>query len=218
MSTVDDIRTHCPREIHTGLAAAALAAGPPPLPVLTAPWSMALVRPEGEDLDLVHEWMNLPHVAEFWDQAWPRERWAATLRAQLAGTYCRPFILRLGGRPIGYVELYRAARDVVAAHYPALPHDVGLHGAIGDPEVAGQGLAYKFWLEVIPAVFAAEPDCRRMVTDPAADHRVARRLDAAVAVVTGGGLLGEVDLPHKRAALYAYPRTPADLPALTPGH
>ncbi|RZS40848.1 hypothetical protein EV193_103162 [Herbihabitans rhizosphaerae] len=82
--------------------------------------------------------------------------------------------------------------------------------------MAGRGLDYRFWLLLTDAVFAVEPQCRRLVTDPAADHPIARRPDAAVAAKAGGAELGEVDLPHKRAALFVYPRTPADLPPISP--
>lgn len=201
-----------PRETRTGLSPEVIAAGPPPLPTLPSPWGLRFARADGHDLDLIHKWMNAPHVAKFWDQAWPKQRWAEELETQLAGDYSRPFILTLDGREMGYVELYRAARDVIAAHYPALPNDLGVHGAIGEPDLAGQGLAYRFWVHLIKAVFEVEPGCRRLVTDPDAGHRVARRLDEGVARKMGGRLMCEADLPHKRAALYVYPRTPADLP------
>jgi len=203
----------CSRERRDGLRAEVLAVPAPPTPVLPAPWLIRVARADGDDLDLVHGWMNAPHVAPFWDQAWSRERWADELGTQLAGSYSRPYIVEMSGRPFMYVELYRAARDVVADHYPALPHDIGLHGAIGEPDMAGRGIAFRFWLHILPAVFAAEPQCRRVVTDPAAEHTVARRLDEGVARRVGGSMLGEVQLPHKRAALFVYPRSPQDLPA-----
>lgn len=203
----------CSRERRDGLAPEVLAVPAPPTPALPTPWLMRVARADGEDLDLVHRWMNAPHVAPFWDQAWSKQRWADELATQLAGTYSRPYIIELNGQPFMYAELYRAARDVVADHYPADPYDIGVHAAIGEPEMAGRGLAFRLWLYVIDGLFAAEPRCRRLVTDPDAAHTVARRLDDGVARHTGGALLGEVQLPHKRAALYAYPRTPQDLPA-----
>ncbi|MCP2260046.1 Protein N-acetyltransferase, RimJ/RimL family [Streptoalloteichus tenebrarius] len=196
------------REIREGLDPAVLAVGPPPVPVLAGPWRMRLARPEGEDLDLIHGWMNAPHVAPFWDQAWPRQRWADALAGQLAGTYSRPFVVDLDGEPFAYVELYRAARDVVAAHYDARPHDVGYHVAIGDKDRIGKGIGGKLFRAVIDGVFAAEPECARIVSEPDARNEAARRMD----VKLGLHFLGEVDLPHKRAALFIYPRTPADVP------
>src|SRR5690606_39688434 len=83
--------------------------------------------------------MNRPHVADFYDQAWPRERWAEELAGQASGTFSRPLIISEDGADIAYIELYRAARDVVGRTYPAEPHDVGLHIAIGRRVDTGRG-------------------------------------------------------------------------------
>jgi RimJ/RimL family protein N-acetyltransferase len=200
------------RELRTGLPPEVLAVGAPPTPVPDGPWEIRPATADGADLDLVHRWMNAPHVAPFWDQAWPKERWARTLAGQLAGDYSRPYIVHWRGREFAYLELYRCAKDVVARHYPALPHDIGYHGAVGEADLAGRGLALHFLLKLIPAIFAAEPGCTRVLTEPEAGNRAARRIDQALADRVGGTLLGEIELPHKRAALFAYPRTPADLP------
>ncbi|WP_084468924.1 GNAT family N-acetyltransferase [Nocardiopsis trehalosi] len=194
------------REIRVGPEV--LAAGPPPVPAPAAPFSVRPAAAEGADLDRVHAWMNLPHVAAFFDQAWPRDRWAGDLAAQHAGTFSRPCLVALDGDPVAYVELYRAARDVVARHYDAHPHDVGVHIAIGDPGRVGRGLGPRLLDALARAVFAADPDCRRIVMEPDAANTAARR----AAERAGLALLGEVDLPHKRAALLvrsrgAAPRT-----------
>ncbi|MFC9977667.1 GNAT family N-acetyltransferase [Spirillospora sp. NPDC127200] len=199
------------REIRSGLGPAVLAAGPPPVPELAAPFSCRVARPDGADLELIHRWMNLPHVAATYDQAWTRERWAAEIEGQLAGEFTRPFIVEYEGRPIAYVELYRAARDVVAGTYPALPHDVGFHIAIGETDSVGRGVGGRIFRAFIDGVFAAEPACTRIVSEPDAGNEIARKVDTKL----GLRFLGEVDLPHKRAALFIYPRTEADLPSLS---
>ncbi|WP_329520305.1 GNAT family N-acetyltransferase [Spirillospora sp. NBC_01491] len=198
------------REIREGLGPAVLAAGPPPVPDLAAPFRARIALPDGADLDLVHRWMNLPHVAAGYDQAWTRERWAAEIGGQLAGDYARPFIVEFDGRPVAYVELYRAARDVVAGTYPARAHDVGFHIAIGETDGVGRGLAVRIFRAFIDGVFAAEPECARIVSEPDASNQAARRVDTKL----GLRFLGEVDLPHKRAALFIWPRTEADVPSL----
>ncbi|MFC0041674.1 GNAT family N-acetyltransferase [Actinomadura rayongensis] len=198
------------RRLEAGLAPEVLAAGPPPVPELAPPFAARVARPDGPDLDLVHRWMNLPHVAAHYDQAWPRERWAAEIAGHLAGDYARPFIVSLDGRPIAYVELYRAARDVVGRVYPSRPHDVGFHLAIGETEAVGRGVGGRLFGAFIDGIFAAEPACTRIVSEPDASNAAARRTDEKL----GLRFLGEVDLPHKRAALFIAPRTEADVPAL----
>ncbi|GAB3448510.1 GNAT family N-acetyltransferase [Streptomonospora sediminis] len=176
-----------------------LAAGPPPEPRLAPPFTARTARPHGPDLDLVHEWMNLPHVARFYDQAWSRERWAAELAAQRAGTFSRPFIVGCDGTDLAYVELYRAARDIIAPHYDAEPHDIGFHIAIGVPSATGRGTGARILDAFADAVFAADPLCRRILMEPDAANAAACR----AARKAGLELLAEADLPHKRAALFA---------------
>lgn len=197
------------REIRDGLDAEVLAVGEPPIPTVEHPWSFRACASEAEDLDLVHTWMNAPHVAAFWEQDWSRERWQDALAEQWAGTYSRPIVVELDGTPFAYVELYRAARDVIARHYPARPHDIGYHVAIGDKSRTRRGLGGALFLATIRAVFAAEEECTRIMSDPGAAHVGARRMDERIGLT----FLGEYDLPHKRMALYVYPRTPNDLPA-----
>lgn len=194
--------TPSPRELRSGVAPLVLALGPPPVPGLTAPLSARTVEPGGADLDLVHTWMNLPHVAEFFDQAWPRDRWRRCLADQLRGTFSRPLLVFDGADPVAYVKLYRAARDLIAPHYGADPHDIGFHLAIGSPEGIGQGLGGRVFTACAEAVFAADPHCRRLVIEPDAANRPARR----AAERAGAVLLCEADLPHKRAAIMALHR------------
>ena len=107
---------------------------------------------------------------------WPPSRWRRYLRAQLDGAYSRPFIGSLRGRDLGYVELYRAARDSIATRYAADPHDLGLHAAIADEKIVNRGFGPILLPRIVASVFEHEPRCRRIMFDP--DHRNtgARRL------------------------------------------
>ncbi|MDT0303831.1 GNAT family N-acetyltransferase [Streptomonospora wellingtoniae] len=194
------LRRPSPREIPVGEDV--LAAGPPPTPVLAPPYAARPAQPQGADLDRVHAWMHLPHVAPFYGQAWSRRRWAEELAAQRAGTFSRPFVVSRDGADLAYVELYRAARDVVARHYDAMPHDIGFHIAIGDPRRTGRGVGKEILDAFAAAVFAAEPRCRRILMEPDAANAAARR----AAAKAGLAFLAEADLPHKRAALYVRAR------------
>ena len=152
--------------------------------------------------------MNRPHLAEAWEYDWPSWRWRRYLRAQLDGTYSRPFIGSRRGQDLGYVELYRAAKDSIATRYAADPHDMGLHAAIADPKIVNRGFGPILLPRIVASVFAQEPRCRRIMFDP--DHRNigARRL----CEYAGCTFLGEHDMANRRMALYALPRSPADVP------
>src|SRR5947209_1090208 len=67
------------------------AVPPPPIPELPAPYGLRLADPDA-DAEMIAEWMNLPHLAESWEYAWPTERWHRYLRAQLDSTFSRPFV------------------------------------------------------------------------------------------------------------------------------
>jgi lysine N-acyltransferase len=178
------------------------AAGPPPRPQLAPPWSLAAVRPEGAELAIVQRWMAAPHVAEFWRQAWTLAEWSAAVARQHGGSHSRPWLVGLDGEYVAYVEVYRAARDILTRHVPVEPHDLGVHLAIGDPARTGRGLGPRVLRALVAGLFAADVSCRRVVGDPDAAHTVARRAFAAAGFVP----VAEVDLPHKRAAIVAAPR------------
>jgi RimJ/RimL family protein N-acetyltransferase len=175
------------------------AVDPPPPPVLAPPWAATPVEPSGAELDHVVRWMGEPHVAAFWGQDWPRADWSAEVARQLADDHSRPWTVWHGGERLAYVEVYRAARDIVADHYPADPRDLGVHIAIGDRRRTGRGLGPAVLRAVSDGLFRAEPECHAVVGDPDAAHDVARRAFAAA----GFAPLADVDLPHKRAALVA---------------
>lgn len=182
----------------------------PPDLRLPPPWSArAVARGAGDgvtpEVALVARWMAAPHVERFWRQAWPAERWAAEVRAQHAGAHSRPWLVALDGEPVAYVEVYRVARDVIAAHHPVSPHDLGVHIAIGDPHRTGRGLGPRVLATVADSLLTADPRCGRVLGDPDVDHAVARRAFARAGFVP----VRDVGLPHKRAALMARDRLSA---------
>ena len=169
--------------------------GAPPLPVLPPPWSIRPLSPE--DAGLVADWMNTPHVASAWDQAWSRQRWADELARQVAGDHSRPCVACHDGRPLAYLEIYRVVRDRLAAHYPAGSHDLGVHVAIGDPDDVGRGLGSALLRVVADGLLAAEPECEQVVAEPNVVNLASQRAFRNA----GFRPAGEVVFPHKKAAL-----------------
>lgn len=195
-----------PRIIDARIPDSQKVAPKPPVPELTEKRYLRLAAPDGADCQLIHDWMKAPHVAPAWKQDWPLEQWHAHLSQMYDNTYERPYILEYDGEAVAYLELYRAARDVIADHYDAHAWDIGLHGAIGNIKYVGKTLGFRVWMDIIPALFRAEPQCRAVMTDPAVDNEMALRLDQGVANRIGGENLGEAQLPHKKAVLFRYSR------------
>jgi hypothetical protein len=123
--------------------------------------------------------------------------------------YSRPLVGSLHRQAGGYFEVCRAARDSIATRYQADAYDIGLHAAIAELTLINEGLGRLLPPHVVTSVFEAEPRCRRIMFAP--DHRntTARR----VCEFAGCTFLGEHDMSNRRMALYALPRSRADIPA-----
>ena len=198
-----------PRELTDGLSQEVRSVPPPPTPNLPEPYAFRLADPD-TDAEMLAEWMNRPHLVEAWEYEWPASKWHRYLSAQLAGDYSRPFIGSLAGQDHGYIELYRAAKDSIATRYEADPYDLGLHVAIADLEFMRKGIARYLLPHFLASVLSAEPQCRRIMFDPDHRNKMARRFCERGGCV----FLGEHDMTNRRMALYALPRSPADVPKL----
>ncbi|MFB6594686.1 GNAT family N-acetyltransferase [Streptomyces diastaticus] len=172
----------------------------------TTPFGIFRLVPltRADDLTLLTTWMNDPAVAAFWELAGPPGTTARHVRAQLAGDgRSVPCLGLLDGRPMSYWELYRADLDPLARHYPARPHDTGVHLLLGGAADRGRGVGTALLRAVVCLVLAHRPRCGRVLAEPdvrnapsvAAFRRAGFRLDT------------EVDLPGKRAALMVRERT-----------
>ncbi|MEU6895456.1 GNAT family N-acetyltransferase [Streptomyces sp. NPDC046557] len=155
------------------------------------------VRPH-RDLELLTRWMNDPEVAAFWELAGPATATATHLGAQLdSDGRSIPCLGLLDGTPMSYWEIYRADLDPLARHYPARPHDTGIHLLIGDGTNRGRGLGTTLLRAVADLVFDNRPRCARVIAEP--DIRNTPSVSAFLN--SGFRCSAEIDLPEKRAAL-----------------
>lgn len=150
------------------------------------------------DLALITRWMNDPAVAAFWDLAGAESVTADHLRPQLEGDgRSVPCLGVLGGTPMSYWEIYRADLDPLARHYPARPHDTGIHLLIGGVTDRGRGVGTTLLRAVSDLVLDNLPLCARVVAEP--DMR--NTPSVAAFLSAGFRFSAEVELPGKRAAL-----------------
>ncbi|MEU9446364.1 GNAT family N-acetyltransferase [Streptomyces sp. NPDC048304] len=168
-------------------------------PVVTRVGSFHLVPVRiDHDLPLVHRWMNDPAVAEFWELAGPANRTEEHLRAQLDGDgRSVPCLGVLDGTPMSYWEIYRADLDPLARHYPARPHDTGIHLLVGEAADRGRGVGSALLRAVADLILDRRPACARVLAEP--DLR--NTPSVAAFLSAGFRFADEVDLPGKRAAL-----------------
>lgn len=168
-------------------------------PVTTSAGAFQLVPVRIErDLALLSRWMNDPAVAAFWELSGPESVTAAHLRTQLDGDgRSIPCLGVLGGVPMSYFEIYRADLDPLARHYPARPHDTGIHLLIGGVADRGRGLGSTLLRAVADLVLDNRPHCARVIAEP--DLRNTPSVSAFLSA--GFRFSAEVDLPDKQAAL-----------------
>ncbi|GAA2433853.1 GNAT family N-acetyltransferase [Streptomyces glaucus] len=179
-------------------------------PVGTAAGLFHLVPVRVErDLPLIGRWMHDPAVAAFWELAAPRNVIEQHVRAQLDGDgRSVPCVGVLDGRPMSYWEIYRADLDPLARHYPARPHDTGIHLLIGQAADRARGLGGTLLRAVADLVLDRRRPCARVVAEPDL-----RNIPSVAAFLSAGfRFSAEVDLPAKRAALMVRDRSPRGLP------
>ncbi|MEU0832933.1 GNAT family N-acetyltransferase [Streptomyces sp. NPDC005969] len=150
------------------------------------------------DLAVISRWMNDPAVAAFWELAGDAAVTATHLRPQLDGDgRSVPCLGVLSGVPMSYWEIYRADLDPLARHYPARPHDTGIHLLIGGVNNRGRGIGTTLLRAASDLVLDNRPLCARVVAEP--DLRNTPSVSAFLSA--GFRFSAEVELPDKRAAL-----------------
>jgi RimJ/RimL family protein N-acetyltransferase len=135
------------------------------------------------DTELLWTWMHKPHVVPFWAMDWPEDWIRDYLVRQNEDPARSPLLGFVDDTPVGYIEVYDPARDVLGAHV-----------LIGDEEHLGRysvaiGRAVVRFLFKRPGVLriVGEPDVR--------NHNFLSLL-----AFLGFRKLQEIDLPDKRAA------------------
>lgn len=154
--------------------------------------------------------MSESHVAVCWNQAWSVSRWSEEISKQMKGKHSRPVFVLVDRIPLAYVEIYWVALDRLACYYPFIAGDLGVHIAIGEKARIGRGLGRQILRLTAESLLCVESRCDRVVAEPNVLNEVALRAFTAA----GFRRVGEVELPHKTAALMVYPRNESDLPLL----
>lgn len=186
----------------TDVDARVRAAGPPPIPPTVGEFEFRIVNP-GADAELLEEWFARPHLVDTWEQEWSQQRWRDDATYRLAGAYSRPIIFSRHGIDVGYLEVYRVARDEIARLYPVDAHDLGLHVATADVDLLGRGLISGMIRDLAEELFSADAACRRVAVEPASSNAPMRR----ALVKRGWNDIGEFQVrPDRRIALHLLPR------------
>ncbi len=88
----------------------------------------------------LYQWMNKPHVAEFWHQAWSKEKIAGYLANKIA-SYHQVYWVYMNDEPIGYAEIYPVSKDRISAFCDDKTA-YGWHFLIGPKHYIGSGYPF----------------------------------------------------------------------------
>ncbi|MES2207684.1 MAG: GNAT family N-acetyltransferase [Pseudomonadota bacterium] len=153
-------------------------------------------QPE-RDLKQLHQWMNDPHIAEFFQEEGDLSYHAKYLNDRIEDPHMIPLIGEFNHIPFGYFEIYWAKENRISPYYDAHDYDRGWHVLVGEAAYRGRQWISAWLPSLMHYLFLADPRTQRIVGEPQADHhQQIRNLEKS-----GFARLKEFDFPHKKAAL-----------------
>ena len=149
------------------------------------------------DFPRLHEWLNRPHVAEWWDEPRDLESVVQAFSADLDSPVIRMFLVCLDQEPIGYIQVYRVmGADPEWWTDETDPGARGIDQFLANAEQLGQGLGSAMVRQFVGGLFA-DPEVTWVQTDPSPKNaRAIRAYEKA-----GFRRVGEVVTPDGPALL-----------------
>jgi aminoglycoside 6'-N-acetyltransferase Ib len=118
------------------------------------------------DLPRMHEWLNRPHVAEWWDEHRDLDYVQETFGADLDSPVIRMFFACLDGEPVGYIQVYRVmGADPEWWTEETDPGARGIDQFLANAEQLGQGLGSSMVRQFVKGLFD-DPAVTQVQTDP----------------------------------------------------
>lgn len=150
------------------------------LPIAQAGDRLVYLRPMGEsDLEIVESWLRAPHVARWWLAHSSFETEFGSIRARMLGEAdlaTHMLIVTEHDRPIGWAQWYRwADYPTESAAIGALPGEVGIDYAIGDPAAVGRHVGTEMIAALVRHVRLGHPNAGILI-GPAAENLPSRRV------------------------------------------
>jgi RimJ/RimL family protein N-acetyltransferase len=150
-----------------------------------------------EDIELLHKWLNKPHVQEHWDLS-PEtlEQTRKKYKKKVNTTSDFSYIVYHDEKPVGYIQSYNASA-VGDGWWGDEPLGTwGLDMYIGEENELGKGLGSKITKQFAEKLFEEEK-AKRVIVDPKPTNlRAIRSYEKA-----GFKKVGEIDTPDGKALL-----------------
>jgi acetyl CoA:N6-hydroxylysine acetyl transferase len=148
------------------------------------------------DLETLYEWMHKSHIAPFWKLNLPMPEFKQWLRNSIEADHKEVFIGTFNGTPACYLIAYAIKEDPVREYYEYKEGDLGMHLLIGPRPFLNKedGVSIiRAMIIFLYNYYGAE----RIIGEP----DVRNRIIIPILKELGGEVLGQVELPHKKASL-----------------
>lgn len=130
-----------------------------------------------EDVRLLHEWLQRPHVARWWDERTSYEEVADHYLPSIEGTNpTELYAIVVDGRDVGFIQLYLTRNEPECAAEMGVGDDLaGVDLFIADESLTGQGLGTEVLRRFTRDVVFARHDVVGCVADPDMDNAASLR-------------------------------------------
>lgn len=154
------------------------------------------------DVDLLMDWLERPHVKEYWQESGTREDISNKFLFGLRERGVVPLIIMVAKKPIGYIQYYEACK-IGRNWWPGVQQGVfGIDQFIGEPDMIGKGIGSTAIKKMIEYLFSKD-GVREVIADP--DPSNARAIKAYEKV--GFKKSGEIETPGGKAVLMRIERS-----------
>jgi aminoglycoside 6'-N-acetyltransferase len=143
------------------------------------PAAIGFRRLREEDVALLHEWLQTPHVRRWWqpESEWSEQDLMAKYLPMIAGNSpTAPYVISYEGVPIGYIQTYRAAAYPEWAAIVAPDEEAaGVDLFIGEANYVRRGLGVHVLRRFLRDVVFVAPEIVSCVLDAESTNTIAIR-------------------------------------------
>jgi acetyl CoA:N6-hydroxylysine acetyl transferase len=149
-----------------------------------------------KDLTMLYEWMHSRHIAPFWKLDLPVEKFKEWLASSIESTYKDIYIGFYNGEPVSYLIAYSVKNDPIRQYYDVQDGDLGMHLLIGPRSYLNKQDALSLIRSMIVFLFH-QYGAKRIIGEP----DIRNRIIIPILKELGGDVLGQIELPDKKASL-----------------
>ena len=126
------------------------------------------------DLDLLCQWLDKPHVKEWWDDRLTHDQIKSKYRKRIGSVLVAPFIAYLDEKPIGFIQYYHADKIGDGWWADEVTGTLGLDQFIGEETLINHGYGTLMIRVFIEKLFLEETVKKIIIDVDPNNHRAIR--------------------------------------------